>query len=122
MNIYRRNIVALVITALSLLHVQSRDIAVAAGNWPNEPSGSTVIVDCPFSGSLCPGIWNAYNTASFANDPTAPLSPGYVFDSFMATNSQEGNGQWGVSLADVKELYGRRDKLRDRSRESDQES
>ena len=28
----------------------------AAGAWTNEPSGFSVLVDCPFSNSLCPGL------------------------------------------------------------------
>ncbi len=105
MKVYNRNILALLVTILNLMGVQAGGFAEASGSWPNEPTGSTVIVDCPFSGSLCPGIWDAYNSASFALDATAPLSPGNVLDSFMATNSVTGSGQWGVALPDAKELY-----------------
>lgn len=105
MKVYRWNILALFVATLSLMGIQAGSIAEASGSWPNEPTGSTVIVDCPFSGSLCPGIWDAYNSASFATDTTAPLSPGNVLDSYMATNSVTGSGQWGVALPDAKELY-----------------
>ncbi len=105
MKVSCRNILALLITTVSLIVLRSGDFAEASGNWPNEPAGATTVVDCPFSGSLCPGIWNAYNTEYYKTDSTAPLSPGSVFDTFMATNSQTGNGQWGVNLADVRELY-----------------
>ena len=105
MKVFRAYIVAVIVTILNVMAVQPGSFADAAGNWPNEPAGSTVIVDCPFSGSLCPGIWNAYNTASYANDGSAPLSPGSVFDTYMEKNSVTGNGQWGVALPDAKELY-----------------
>ena len=77
----------------------------AAGAWTNEPSGFSVLVDCPFSNSLCPGLWDAYNSASYANIGGAPLSPSMVLDDYIGTGSSTGSGLWGANLSDVKELY-----------------
>lgn len=76
-----------------------------AGSWTNEPSGFTVVVDCPFSGTLCPGIWDAYNSVSFATIAGAPLSPNTVLDDYIGAGSSTGSGMWGANLSNVKELY-----------------
>ncbi len=76
-----------------------------AGTWPNLPSGMTVILNEPFSNSLS-SIWqNYYNTQSFANISSAPLSPPTVFDSYLAAFSTQGNGQWGVPCNGAREVY-----------------
>ncbi|MDP9131763.1 MAG: hypothetical protein M3M98_01350, partial [Nitrospirota bacterium] len=76
-----------------------------AGAWTNEPSGFSVLVDCPFSNSLCPGMYDVYNTASFSTDSGAPLSPNTVLNDYIAAGSSTGNGQWGANLPDARELY-----------------
>lgn len=80
-------------------------LSYGAGAWTNEPSGFSVIVDCPFSNSLCPGMWDAYNSASFANVPGGPVSPNTVLDDYIGAGSSTGNGMWGANLSDAKELY-----------------
>jgi hypothetical protein len=95
--------IALLITVYIALTPTSPSFA--AGAWTNEPSGFSVLVDCPFSNSLCPGIWDAYNSASFATIGGAPLSPSSVLDSFIGTGSTTGNGVWGSNLPDARELY-----------------
>jgi hypothetical protein len=77
----------------------------AAGLWTNEPSGFSVLVDCPFSNTLCPGLWDAYNSAAFANIGGAPVSPSTVLDSYIGKGSTTGNGVWGANLNDARELY-----------------
>ena len=74
-------------------------------DWPNRPPGLTTVLDCPFSGSLCPGMFNEYNTQAYAKDANAPASPPDVFESYMAAGSIKGNGQWGMIFPYVRELY-----------------
>ena len=95
--------IALLITLSALLMVTAKSFA--AGAWTNEPSGFTVLIDCPFSNTLCPGIFDTYNSASFANIGGAPLSPSTVLDTYIGVGSSTGNGQWGANLMDAKELY-----------------
>jgi hypothetical protein len=105
MIVYGRNILVLLIGILSLFGHMVGDLAEAGGNWPNEPPGSTVVVDCPFSGSLCPPMFNVYNTASFTSDSKAPMSPGGVFDTYLDAGSITGNGQWGATLPKAREVF-----------------
>lgn len=76
-----------------------------AGSWPNEPAGFSVKVDCAFSDSLCPPLWNAYNTATYQTIDSAPFSPSKVFNTYLSAGSSTGNGQWGLNLPNAKELY-----------------
>ena len=73
--------------------------------WTNKPSGLTVISDCPFSGALCPGWQNIYNTQAYASSSNAPVSPPSVFDTFLGAFSTTGNGQWIYPLPNVREVY-----------------
>ena len=47
----------------------------AAQTWPNEPSGSGVVVEQPFNSLTVSGITNEYGGGQIATDGTAPLSP-----------------------------------------------
>jgi hypothetical protein len=104
MNAYPKNgwITVFMILILAWLRVVT---AEASGSWPNEPAGLSVLVDCPFSGNLCPNMWDAYNSAAFVADPAAPLSPSGALNDYLAVNSTEGSGQWGAALPNAKELY-----------------
>ncbi len=73
--------------------------------WSNQPSGLKVIMDCPFSGTLCEGWENVYKTQAFANFSNAPLSPGSVLDTYLGAGSTTGNGQWIVRLANPREVF-----------------
>lgn len=76
------------------------------GTWPNEPPGFTPLLDCPLSGSLCPGMWDAYNSVTWAPGVnTPPPSSSVVLDQYMAAGSTTGSGQFGMSLPNVKELF-----------------
>ncbi len=95
-------IVAVMSACVGLVNVPQSH---GAGNWPNEPAGFSVLLDCPFSDFLCPPLWNAYNTQDYTTINSAPYSPGRVFDSFLAAGSSQGNGQWGLNLPDAKEVF-----------------
>jgi hypothetical protein len=44
--------------------------------WPNEPPGSTPLVDCSFDTLDCGGqLWDVYNSGSIVEDSSAPGSP-----------------------------------------------
>lgn len=77
--------------------------AYSQSAWPNEPSGSAVFYDCTFNNTIC-GMQNYYNTAAFAADAAAPSAP-TVFDTYRGANSTNGNGQWGLDLPNVREIY-----------------
>ena len=105
MKVDRKTILVLLVAIVSFMAAHHSSVVEAAGTWQNEPPGSTVVVDCPFSNSLCPPMFNVYNTSSFTSDSSAPLSPGGVFDTYLAAGSITGNGQWGVSLPKAREVF-----------------
>ena len=105
MKSFRWNILTIFITFLGLAEIQIGGMARADGNWPNEPPGLSVLVDCPFSGSLCPNMWDAYSSAEFITDSSGPLSPSGALKDYLAKNSTTGSGQWGAALPKVKEVY-----------------
>lgn len=51
--------------------------------WPNEPAGSTTLLDHNFSTILGPNMSNPYNAGSIESDPSAPYSPSSVYRSTM---------------------------------------
>ncbi len=66
--------------------------------WPNEPAGSTQVLDCPFSGSVC-GMWDVYKSAAFVTDATSPEGgTNQVLDNFLPANGIYGNGTWNFTL------------------------
>lgn len=77
--------------------------AFASVNWPNEPAGSAVVMDCPFTNSICPPLGG--NSTAYATFSDAPLSPPYVFDTYLAAGSGHGNGQWDAVFPNLKEIY-----------------
>ena len=83
---------------LLLLLVPSLAFAQA---WPNEPSGATVLLDCPFTSVTCNGALNdpyqtAGRTTSIVTDSSGPVSPPSALRS--TENYQSGKGgtelQW----------------------------
>ena len=73
--------------------------------WGSLPSGMTTALDWPFSQSVPSVILNVFNNQAYATDATAPLSPPYVFDSFLPANATIGGGQWVLPLAHVREVF-----------------
>lgn len=78
-------------------------LGVSAQTWPNEPSGSTMVLDCPFSQlptypkSVC-GIENFYRAGSIATDGTAPVSPSNTFKSALTAGARTGGSQLNYLL------------------------
>ncbi len=80
----------LFILALLPLLIPTKSFA----QWTNEPPGSTVILDCPFSGpsSDCK-INDVYHSEALGSDPTAPVSgPGVSYD-YLAPYAKTGGSQ-----------------------------
>lgn len=80
--------------------------SVKAQQWPNEPAGSTVVFDCPFSGDVC-GMTNIWNTLPFKSFPSAgQLSPSSALAIEMSPGQSQGNGEWTRYFnPPVRELY-----------------
>ena len=80
-------------------------------SWPNEPPGSTVLLDCPFTSATCNGGFNdpyntVGNTVTVVEDSSAPMSPPYVLRS--TEDHLTGNGgtelQWTAPVP-ITEIY-----------------
>src|SRR5688572_5052433 len=89
---YRQRFYAVAFLLVASVSVAPTPQSDAAGSWTNEPSGFNVLVDCPFSNSLCPGIWDAYGSATFADIPGGPVSPNAVLDDYIGAGSSTGSG------------------------------
>lgn len=63
-----------------------------AQSWPNEPSGSTTLVDCNFNSALC-GISGASGSGSIISDSSAPQSPSNVMEFRLPVGSSSGGGE-----------------------------
>ena len=98
-------LVIIIILMSGCLGLMKASPAIGGGVWTNEPQGFSVVVDCAFSNSLCPGMWDAYNSAEFTTIAGAPVSPNTVLDDHISAGSTTGNGQWGANLPNAKELY-----------------
>jgi hypothetical protein len=80
---------------------------VAGTQWPNEPTGMTLVTNTPFSDTL-PSEWaNFYNTQAYASPNLGGqmFSSPRCFDVFKAAGTMHGNGQWGLFLPSSSELY-----------------
>lgn len=76
--------------------------------WTNEPAGSTVVTDWPFSANSGPG-WVPYTgTESIVADGSAPLSPSLVGRILFPNGMQAGGypGAWFFNLpSTTREIY-----------------
>lgn len=85
--------------------------AEGAGDWTNEPEGSTVLIDCGFDTPTCGGrLFDPYGTVqwtlSVQQDNTAPFSPSSVLRSTMDYKQRVGGTQLSISSqSDLKEIY-----------------
>lgn len=81
--------------------------AYGAGVWTNEPAGSAVMVDCPFSGPLSTcGIKDTYSSSIQDSDSSAPVSPSGVLRSTLKAGNADGGMQIGWSSPQlVREMY-----------------
>lgn len=61
-------------------------------SWPNEPSGSTTLVECNFNSALC-GISGASGSGSSLSDSSAPQSPSSVMEFRLPVGSSSGGGE-----------------------------
>lgn len=75
----------------AVLIVSSPALAVT---WPNEPAGSTPLMDCDFTGApgTC-GILDVYNSTFRDSDTTAPISPPGVSRSTIFAGNNSGGSQ-----------------------------
>jgi len=104
-SIYRPFLCLITLTTIAFGPGHFTPASAQTGSWPNEPPGFSTVLDCPLSGSLC-GMWDAYSSVSWGpgNGTPAPSTP-QVLDVAMSAGSTQGNGQWGMALPDLKELY-----------------
>lgn len=78
---------------------------VHAQTWPNEPPGSSVVVDCNFSSVTCGGqLTDVYNAGLLKNDPTAPFSAQSVLNQYWRAGTAAGGAQLDAYF-NLKDLY-----------------
>lgn len=65
----------------------------AAGVWTNEPAGAKVLLDCPFSGSICQ-LFSVYGNLPFSTDSSGPISPTGILDEVLEAGQGTGGGQF----------------------------
>jgi hypothetical protein len=100
-------------TLAFLLWIGTELQSQGAGGWTNEPSGLSAVLDCPFSGQLCPGMFNAYGNQPLTGvslNGQQPPSPTGVLDYFLPAGATSGGGQFGYSFQHnlgrkVREVY-----------------
>lgn len=90
---------------IALLLCWSTD-ALAQVNWPNEPAGSQVLLDCNFTTATCGGaLYDVYGGAYTVNIADAPLSPTSVFENKLDPGQRQGGAQAGIFFPAASELY-----------------
>lgn len=114
-SLARRRVAAILLAALLLAFASSP----ARAQWPNEPPGSTVLLDCAFDTPTCDGqLLDPYNSAGLAasppsantvtvvSDPTAPFSPTNVMRaSLFHPNTQGGTELHYIAPTKINEIY-----------------
>lgn len=109
MKEYEKGLVSIVmLIGFSLLSIGS---AAASASWPNEPTGSTVLIDCGFDTPTCGGqLFDPYgtagNTLTVQSDSSAPLSAANVMRSTMFYPNTTGGTQLSISApTNLKEIF-----------------
>lgn len=94
------------ISAILILVAACCQFAFASTRWPNEPAGSRVLLDCPFSNSIC-GMWDQYKSAKFASPggTGSQLSGPFALDNSLDVGASHGGGQIGIALPNVNEIF-----------------
>lgn len=78
--------------------------AARAQAWPNEPSGSTTLVDCNFDSMTCG--YNGYGGGGgITTDDTAPLSPSGVLQFHLNVGQNNGGGDVQFTVGSHREIY-----------------
>ncbi|MBX3237296.1 MAG: hypothetical protein KF814_14205 [Nitrospiraceae bacterium] len=78
----------------------------AAGIWTNEPTGASVVLDCPFNSVSGCGILDAYATSQVVPDASAPVSPSNVVKSTLLPGNTGGGIQLNYVTPQVqREMY-----------------
>ena len=62
------------VAVLTLVFSLSEQSDASAQAWPNEPAGSSLVIEQPFNSLTVPGITNEYGSGQIATDGTAPFS------------------------------------------------
>lgn len=80
--------------------------ARAAGVWTNEPTGASVVLDCPFNSVSGCGILDAYATSQIAADGSAPISPSNTVKSTLLAGQTAGGMQLNYVTPNIyREMY-----------------
>lgn len=102
---------ATIVAVLTLTFGLSITHSEAAGVWINEPSGSSVLLDCGFDTPTCGGqLFDPYGTAggslTVQSDGSAPLSPSTVVRSTMVYTAATGGTELHFTTpTTLKEIY-----------------
>lgn len=78
---------------------------VATAQWSNEPSGSTVLVDCPMVSVSSCGMLDVYNAVTYGSDAADPVSPSSVAFSTLAAGATSGGSQIEYSFTNSSEMF-----------------
>ncbi|MGC3976665.1 MAG: hypothetical protein QM771_20135 [Nitrospira sp.] len=96
---------ATTVAALTLILGFTITQTQAAGVWTNEPSGASVVMDCPFNSVSGCGILDAYSSSQIASDGSAPISPGNAVKSSIYPGNSSGGMQLNYQTSMVREMY-----------------
>ncbi|GAB1723774.1 MAG: hypothetical protein NTNFB01_26700 [Nitrospira sp.] len=97
---------ATIVALLTLTFGLSTTQTQAAGVWTNEPSGASVVMDCPFNSVSGCGILDAYSSSEIASDSSAPISPGNVVKSTIYAGNSSGGMQLNYQMPQIySEMY-----------------
>ncbi|MDL1888046.1 hypothetical protein FBQ96_00420 [Nitrospirales bacterium NOB] len=80
----------LIITWTPILNPLS---SYSAGVWTNEPTGASVVLDCPFNSVSGCGILDAYSSSRIVSDSAAPVSATNVVQSTIYAGNSAGGMQ-----------------------------
>lgn len=97
---------ATIVAMLTLTFGLSTTQSQAAGVWTNEPSGASVVLDCPFNSVSGCGILDVYSSSQITSDSTAPVSKSSVVKSAMPPLNAFGGSQMNYTLSKpYREMY-----------------
>lgn len=87
-------------TLACIVWLMSFGWAFGSTNWPNEPAGSQVALDCPFNDRTCGGaLWDVYNSGTpSASLPDAPFSPPNAFHDVLVYPNTTGGSQMDFTV------------------------
>lgn len=89
---------------LTLLFLALPSIAFAQA-WPNEPAGSTPVLDCAFASVTCGLLIDQYKNGALATDLSAPVSPPSVLNQLLPAGQTQGGAQLDYYFPASRQVY-----------------